>query len=243
MGEELMAGTAVPNVMMPLRALFDVITDGVLVTDGTGYRTYANPALNSLVGDDARLPMGTLDPPKFLPEDQHERYRRHMDLIAKGRITDGVLSLDWEILDAHSRRVPVVLKLLPVYNGRRDPAAVFWLVLDGSASTNGDGPVATGRRRSELEEGLNRIASELQRLGIVGGAAPGLPYGRPELDELSHREREVLELLLGGQRVVSIADQLCLSGHTVRNHLKSIFRKLDVHSQAELIELFRGGAG
>lgn len=31
-----------------------------------------------------------------------------------------------------------------------------------------------------------------------------------------------------------IADRLCLSLHTVRSHTKVIYRKLGVHSQAEL---------
>jgi DNA-binding CsgD family transcriptional regulator len=55
---------------------------------------------------------------------------------------------------------------------------------------------------------------------------------------LTRREQEVLELLLGGQRVASIARRLFVGQHTVRNHLKSIFRKLHAHSQAELIDRY-----
>ncbi len=57
---------------------------------------------------------------------------------------------------------------------------------------------------------------------------------------LSGREREVVELLANGARVVTIARQLQLSPHTVRNHLKSVFRKLNVHGQHELFEYWRG---
>lgn len=57
---------------------------------------------------------------------------------------------------------------------------------------------------------------------------------------LSTREREVVELLANGARVVTIARQLQLSPHTVRNHLKSVFRKLNVHGQHELFEYWRG---
>ncbi len=59
---------------------------------------------------------------------------------------------------------------------------------------------------------------------------------------LTRREQEVLDLLLDGRRVASIARELCVSEHTVRNHLKSIFRKLDAHSQGELIDHFRNGS-
>ena len=57
------------------------------------------------------------------------------------------------------------------------------------------------------------------------------------LDELSDRERDVLARLMAGSRVASIASELFISANTVRNHLKAIYRKLDVASQSELIEL------
>ena len=57
---------------------------------------------------------------------------------------------------------------------------------------------------------------------------------------LSTREREVVDLLANGARVVTIAQQLQLSPHTVRNHLKSVFRKLNLHGQHELFEYWRG---
>jgi DNA-binding CsgD family transcriptional regulator len=49
-------------------------------------------------------------------------------------------------------------------------------------------------------------------------------------------------LLLEGHRVVSIAAELGVSEHTIRNHLKSIFRKLGIHSQAELVRHVRAEA-
>ncbi|MFN7984708.1 MAG: LuxR C-terminal-related transcriptional regulator [Vicinamibacterales bacterium] len=53
---------------------------------------------------------------------------------------------------------------------------------------------------------------------------------------LSVRERQIVELLGNGARVSTIAVRLQLSPHTVRNHLKSVFRKLNVHGQHELFE-------
>lgn len=51
---------------------------------------------------------------------------------------------------------------------------------------------------------------------------------------LFEREKEVLRLLVSGRRIPSIAEILYISPHTVRNHLKSMYGKLHVHSQAEL---------
>jgi DNA-binding NarL/FixJ family response regulator len=56
---------------------------------------------------------------------------------------------------------------------------------------------------------------------------------------LSVREREILDAMGRGQRVAAIARALQISPHTVRNHLKSIFRKLEVHSQVELLGRLR----
>jgi len=54
-------------------------------------------------------------------------------------------------------------------------------------------------------------------------------------ERLSQREREILRAVSSGQRVASIASLLGISPHTVRNHLKAIFRKVGVHSQVELL--------
>ncbi|HUR34796.1 MAG TPA: response regulator transcription factor [Vicinamibacterales bacterium] len=53
---------------------------------------------------------------------------------------------------------------------------------------------------------------------------------------LTRREREIVDLLASGARVAGIASRLGLSAHTIRNHLKSIFRKLEVRGQHELFE-------
>ena len=56
-----------------------------------------------------------------------------------------------------------------------------------------------------------------------------------ELARLSPREVEVLQMALSGKPTKDIAQETAISPHTVRNHLKSIYRKLGVHSQRELM--------
>jgi len=88
---------------------------------------------------------------------------------------------------------------------------------------------------------LDQIAEELHSLSLTATltAPVPLPLSHPNLAELSRREVEVLGHLVAGKRVPSIAAELHISPHTVRNHLKSMFRKLDVSTQAELIECVR----
>jgi DNA-binding NarL/FixJ family response regulator len=65
--------------------------------------------------------------------------------------------------------------------------------------------------------------------------ARSLSAGAVAVPELTSREQDVLARVLDGQRVPSIATELYLSQSTVRNHLSAIYKKFDVHSQAELI--------
>lgn len=55
---------------------------------------------------------------------------------------------------------------------------------------------------------------------------------------LTEREREVTHLLLQGNSAKAIARGLTISPETARNHLKRIYPKLGVASQAELFALF-----
>ena len=58
-------------------------------------------------------------------------------------------------------------------------------------------------------------------------------------EALSDREMEVLKLLASGRKGPQIASELFISYSTVRTHLKSIHRKLDVHGRQELLEKAR----
>ncbi|HWE15529.1 MAG TPA: LuxR C-terminal-related transcriptional regulator, partial [Solirubrobacteraceae bacterium] len=55
--------------------------------------------------------------------------------------------------------------------------------------------------------------------------------------DLRPREREVLELMVGGLRNREIALRLFITVRTVKFHVSNILRKLDVQSRAEVIVL------
>jgi DNA-binding NarL/FixJ family response regulator len=54
---------------------------------------------------------------------------------------------------------------------------------------------------------------------------------------LTSREQEIAKAILQGLSSQEIADRLFISLHTVQTHRKNLFRKLGVHSAAELIRL------
>ncbi len=54
---------------------------------------------------------------------------------------------------------------------------------------------------------------------------------------LSKREHEIVALLADGWAALNIAARLNLSHATVRNHIQNALRKLEVHSQVEIVAL------
>lgn len=101
-------------------------------------------------------------------------------------------------------------------------------------------PVAY-RQGDELRRSIDRIAMELHVLSLTADLPIPTPVllSHPDLRELSPREHEVLLHLVAGDRVPAIAKHLHISPHTVRNHLKSMYRKLGVSTQSDLIQRVR----
>lgn len=75
---------------------------------------------------------------------------------------------------------------------------------------------------------LNSIVQETRAITIVQSVVD------KRLDCLSKREMEVVELVVKGQNTNSIASSLGISEKTVRNHIYSIYGKLDVSDRLEL---------
>jgi DNA-binding CsgD family transcriptional regulator len=95
-------------------------------------------------------------------------------------------------------------------------------------------------RIAELEQHLTKIAREVEAAGLIDRGSPiPDPASMPTLGDLTSRQWHILTRLLRGERVPTIARAMFLSASTVRNHLSVIYKKLGVHSQAELIEKLR----
>lgn len=61
------------------------------------------------------------------------------------------------------------------------------------------------------------------------------------LNTLSPRQRQVLLLLVDGRSRAEMAHLLHLSTHTVKDHIKAIYRRFSVNSQRELMRRFADG--
>jgi DNA-binding CsgD family transcriptional regulator len=127
--------------------------------------------------------------------------------------------------------VPVRCEVSPLCDHNPPRFAVAMWVLDTDNDTE-----SAEQRAARLEDHLWRIALEIAAAGIGDAPTSGeMWWGDPALRELSQRQLEILRRLLRGERVPTIAGELFLSQSTVRNHLSAIYRRLGVHSQAELL--------
>jgi DNA-binding NarL/FixJ family response regulator len=104
------------------------------------------------------------------------------------------------------------------------------------------------------DEKTSSILEHIRQLVNLGGAPMSPTIARKALDLLSRsvpetgtsqelpgmiskREREVLELLVGGKDYKAIAEKLFVSHNTIRTHIANIYEKLHVSSKTEVVTM------
>jgi DNA-binding NarL/FixJ family response regulator len=129
------------------------------------------------------------------------------------------------------------------------PAVKFLALSVSDAAEDVIGVIRAGARGyvtktisgAELEDAIERVAQGdavfSPRLAgfVLDAFRAGEPLGGdPELENLTPREREVLQLIARGYRYKEIAARLHLSIKTVEAHVSSVLRKLQLTSRHEL---------
>jgi len=61
----------------------------------------------------------------------------------------------------------------------------------------------------------------------------------PNLDQLTSKEREVLDLITANKSNKDISSMMFVSDATVKTHINNIYRKLNVNSRKQVIELYK----
>jgi DNA-binding NarL/FixJ family response regulator len=89
----------------------------------------------------------------------------------------------------------------------------------------------------EVRHGGAPMSREIARKVIASFQEP--VKAAAEVEDLSPRELEILELLAGGFPNKAIADRLSLTDGTVRWHLRHVYHKLHVRSRTEAALKFR----
>ena len=193
------------------------MTVGLIVTAADGTVVYVNDALARMidVGRAELLGRTPLDLASKHVEEPPEVVGRHL----RDRSTGATEAYEVHVVRPGARSMHMRVTPFPLF----DP--------DGSFM----GSFAVIERKNTDEDGA--LASDRLRPPAAALALDGLPDDpfRDRLARLSDREREVLHHRLQGRSVGEIAKELSISHHTVRNHLKRIYGKLEVRSEPELL--------
>ena len=113
----------------------------------------------------------------------------------------------------------------------------FFELLKAGAS----GYVVKGGAPHELLEAIRAVARGQAYIHpsvagrLIGDFVKRAEAGKAELDGITDRERQVLELIARGLTGREIAKQLEISANTVDRHRSNIMAKLDLHNKAELV--------
>lgn len=141
-----------------------------------------------------------------------------------------VSSLDGlnECMDAHS---PDILVVDPAFCGKfnlEQTRELYPLVKYVALVVCGKG--------GGIPVGYDDVLSVFDDIGTVGRVFEKLSGHNyeEEPEVLSQREREIVVCVVRGLTNKEIADELCISVHTVVTHRKNISRKLQIHSVAGL---------
>ncbi|MFQ5803993.1 MAG: LuxR C-terminal-related transcriptional regulator [Candidatus Methylomirabilales bacterium] len=91
-------------------------------------------------------------------------------------------------------------------------------------------------RQKEIEHVMEQLLSSVAKLSLSQGTdLPKSMLSSHPATDLTRREREVLRLLASGASTNTIAETLCISLFTVRNHIHNILAKLGVHNRLEAV--------
>ena len=86
----------------------------------------------------------------------------------------------------------------------------------------------------DLRKGSSPMSGQIARM-VVEAFQQNIPVADPK-ENLSLRERDVLEWLAKGYRYQEIADKLFISLETVRTHIRNIYEKLHAHNRSEALK-------
>ncbi len=213
-----------------LRTVLEDLSEGVLVVDIAGARLFSNPSLDRMLGRDACSPAGAVEAPPWLPADQRQKYMLALQASSSILTMDGSgrASTSLEVFSSDGGRAALRVTILSAGSAGQRHFSI-WLLRD---CTEVGAPGAIARAVPH--------GSGAALLPVVGGQGADNWVPLAAVNLLTPRERDVVALLMEGRRVSSIARLLYVSPQTVRNHLKSIFRKLGAHSQADLLDWLRG---
>jgi len=134
-----------------------------------------------------------------------------------------------EAIDRLKQIVPdVPIVILTVYESE---SMIFEALSHGAAGylTKNCTPDKILEAISEVTSGGGSMTSNVARVVFNS-------FRRSDSSPLSARETSIMENIANGMNRGQIADNLFITGETVKSHVKNIYRKLKVHSKSDAIQ-------
>jgi PAS domain S-box-containing protein len=220
-----------------LQTIVDASVEGVSIIDPQGAVVLANYRMAEMLAvDHARLSSGQVW--DFFDEETSQMLRQRLRQRAAG--VRELYEFSFRRLDGQRRWLRTAGA--PWYDQTGRYMGSIGMFTDITEEKQREalaaaGPSSVGERGEG--PGSYRWTENAAQLSELTSSGPSGRQSLAGLERLSRREVEVVRMLLHGDRVPVIARQLFISQSTVRNHLSSVFRKMRVSSQQELIVLLR----
>lgn len=112
-------------------------------------------------------------------------------------------------------------------------------IVGAAIEAGADGFVSKLSEPSELKKALESLTAGKRY--IEPDIAPNLFFYERTLSMFSHRESEILRLILQGKSNSVIAEELGINKRTVENSISKIYNKTGLSSREELLEQFKEG--
>jgi two-component system, NarL family, response regulator DevR len=150
----------------------------------------------------------------------------------------GLPDLDGIALARQLRQREPELAIL-MLSAREDPEALLEAMAAGAA-----GYLGKSAGRDQIREALERVAAggraftpaqEAAATTRLASRARSAAEASRVAESLTERQREILGLLAEGQSARGIADRLGISERSIRSHITTLYRRLEVTNRVEAV--------
>lgn len=220
---------------------FDEAPEPVFGLDLEGRLSYLNPSFCALVEVPREELLGNPPPYPFVaPESRSAAMDLHWQGVDGRVAAAGIEAVRLRFRSSEGATFPVLMTGGPIHFGGRAVGLIGFV--HDLREVSRDPKLAGERliRRTRLYQEYERSQRALDPLEANSGdeRAPNCVICRViGQDRVSAREHDVLVAFVENQDSSVLAERLGISTHTLRNHLKSIFRKLGVRSRLDLYKL------
>jgi DNA-binding NarL/FixJ family response regulator len=127
-----------------------------------------------------------------------------------------------------------------IHSVSADYDSIFQCLCNGAQSylTKGESLSKIKETIIETNQGGSQMSVQIARKVIDYFKANHAPALSNKLESLTEKESQLVQLILEGCSYKMCAGKLELSINTVRYHIKSIYRKLNINSSMELARLY-----